>query len=238
MIKRLRTAWVLVHLVVATLIFAILILLTAPLDRSKRFIGWWPRLWSRWILWSTGLEITYRGVEQLQSGQKYIYMSNHTSALDIALAFSVLPGTVVFLAKKELFRIVFFGWAMWALGCIPVDRLNRAGARQAVDRALRDLETKRLSLLIFPEGTRTRDGRLLPFKKGGFLLALRSGLPVVPMAIQGALEAVPPGAMSLTHTPVRLTIGAPIATDSLTDDDRDDLLQRTYHSIHTLFAQT
>lgn len=236
--KWLRVAWILSHLAVSTLIFATLVLLMAPIDRSKRFIGWWPRLWARWVLWSTGLEISYQGVERLQSGQKYIYMSNHASALDIALVFSVLPGTVVFLAKKELFRIVIFGWAMGALGCIPVDRQNRAGARQALDQALQSLATKRLSLIIFPEGTRSRDGRFLPFKRGGFLLALRSGLPVVPMAIRGALEAVPPGSMSLTHSPVRLTIGEPIATASLTDEDRDDLLQRTYNSIHTLFAQT
>ncbi len=236
--KWVRTAWVLVHLVLGTFVMGILILLMAPVDRSKRWIGIWPRLWARWILWSTGLEITYRGAEGLQPGQKYVYMSNHTSALDIALAYAVLPGTVVFMAKKELFRTFFFGWCMWALGCIPVDRQNRRGAIRAMERAVRDLDAKALSIILYPEGTRTRDGQLLPFKKGGFQLALQSGLPLVPMAVSGAREALPPGALSLTRTPIRLTIGQPIETEGLTHQDRDPLRQRTYDSIATLLARS
>jgi 1-acyl-sn-glycerol-3-phosphate acyltransferase len=165
-------------------------------------------------------------------------MCNHSSALDIPLALAALPGTVVFLAKKELFRIFFFGWSLFAMGSVPVDRSNPTKARLSVDQALESLRAKAISLILYPEGTRTRDGQLLPFKKGVFFLALRSRLPLVPMAVQGSFDAMPPGAMSLTHTPIRVTIGQPIETRDLTDEDRGPLLQTAYESIQALLESS
>jgi len=165
-------------------------------------------------------------------------MSNHASALDIPLVLVALPGTVVFMAKKELFRIFFFGWSMWAMGCIPVDRSNAAKARRSMDRALEALRAKTISLILYPEGTRSTDGRLLPFKRGVFHIALRSQLPLVPMAICGAIEALPPGAWVLTRTPIRVTIGQPIETKALTDKDRESLLQDAHDRIQTLLRDS
>ncbi|UCH62353.1 MAG: 1-acyl-sn-glycerol-3-phosphate acyltransferase [Fidelibacterota bacterium] len=232
--KWLRMAWIYFHVAAATTIFGSLTMLTAPFDRSKRFIGWHPRLWARWILWSTGLPIIIRGKELLQKGRQYIYMSNHSSALDIPLALAVLPGTVVFMAKKELFRILFFGWSMWAAGYIPVDRSNAFKARQSMDRALKAMKTKAISLILYPEGTRTDDGRLLPFKRGVFHIALHSRLPLVPVAVHGSFEAMPPNAMSLTHTPIQVTIGQPIETKALTDKDCTQLLKDAHDRIQSL----
>lgn len=229
-----RMTWIYFNVALATVIFGTLTMLTALVDSSKRHVGRWSRAWARWILWSTGLLIIIRGRENLQPDQKYIYMSNHTSALDILLALSALPGTVVFMAKKELFRIFFFGWSMRSMGCIPVDRSNVHKARQSMDRALKALETRDISLILYPEGTRTCDGRLLPFKGGVFHIALRSRMPLVPMAVRGALEAMPPGSMSLTHTPIQVTIGQPIETKGLTDKDRDALLQQARNTIQAL----
>ena len=232
--KWLRMAWFGLHVLVATAIFGTLTMLTAPVDSSKRFVGWWPRAWAWWVLWSTGLPITIRGREHIPVGQKVIYMSNHASALDIPLVLAALPGTVVFMAKKELFRIFFFGWSMRAAGCIPVDRSNAARARRSMERALKALQTKAISLILYPEGTRSGDGRLLPFKKGVFHIALRSRLPLIPVAIRGSFEAMPPGAMSLTHTPIKVTIGQPIETKALTDKDRESLLQDAHDRIQAL----
>lgn len=232
--KWLRMAWLGLHVLVATAIFGTLTMLTAPVDSSKRFIGWWPRAWARWLLWSSGLPITIRGRENLRKGQQYIYVSNHASALDIPLALAVLPGTVVFMAKKELFRIFFFGWSMRAAGYIPVDRSNVPRARRSMERALKALQTKAISLILYPEGTRSSDGRLLPFKKGVFHIALRSRLPLIPVAIRGSFEAMPPSAISLTHTPIQVTIGQPIETKALTDKDRETLLQDAHDRIQAL----
>ncbi len=232
--KWLRLMWIYLNVAAATMIFGGLIILTAPFDRSKRFIGWHSRLWARWILWSTGLPITIRGKELLQKGQQYIYMSNHASVLDIPLALASLPGTVVFMAKKSLFYIFFFGWSMRAAGYIAVDRSNVFKARRSMDRALKALQAKAISLILYPEGTRTDDGRLLPFKRGVFHIALRSRLPLVPVAVRGSFEAMPPGAMSLTPTPIQVTIGQPIETKALTDKDCTALLKDAHDRIQSL----
>ena len=236
--KYLRMAWAIPHVILATAIFGSLTILTSLIDRRRRYIGWWARIWARWLLWSSTLPITVHGKEHLVKGQQYIYMCNHSSALDIPLALACLPGTVVFLAKKELFRIFFFGWSLFAMGSIPVDRSNPTKARLSVDRALKKLRAKAISLILYPEGTRTRDGRLLPFKRGVFFLALHSRLPLVPMAVRGSFEAMPPGAMSLTHTPIRVTIGQPIETKDLTDEDRDPLLKKAHESIQALLESS
>ncbi len=232
--KWLRMAWIYLNVLAATTVFGTLTILTAPFDRSKRFIGWHPRLWARWILLSSGLSITIQGRENLQKGQQYIYMSNHASALDIPLILAVLPGTVVFIAKKSLFHIFFFGWSIRAMGSIPVDRSNPFKARRSMDRALKALRARAISLILFPEGTRTDDGRLLPFKRGVFHIALRSRLPLVPVAVRGSFEAMPPGVMSLTPTPIRVTIGQPIETKALTDNDCPALLKEAHDRIQSL----
>lgn len=235
--KILRMAWCIPHVIIATFVMGALTILTAAFDHSKRYIGWWPRIWAKWILWTTGLSISVKGTEHLQPGQQYIFMSNHASALDIPIALSILPGTVVFLAKQELFRILFFGWSLRAMGSIPVNRSNAKEARRSVNRALQILRTKVISLILYPEGTRTRDGRLLPFKKGVFFLALKSRLPLVPMAVSGSFEAMSPGSKTLSQKPIRVTIGQPIETVGLTDKDRNSLLQDAFTTIQGLLQE-
>lgn len=235
--KVLRMAWCIPHLIIATLAMGGLTILTAAFDHSKRYIGWWPRIWAKWILWATGLSISVDGREYLQPGQQYIFMSNHASALDIPIALSILPGTVVFLAKQELFRIFFFGWSLRAMGSIPVNRSNAREAQRSVNRALKVLQTKVISLILYPEGTRTRDGKLLPFKKGVFFLALNSHLPLVPMAVSGSFEAMPPGSKTISQKSIQVTIGKPIETFGLTDQDRNSLLQDAFTSIQGLLEQ-
>ena len=203
-------------------------MLTSIFDRSKRTIGRWPRLWAKWLLWTSGLPITVKGLEHLEPGKQYIFMSNHASALDIPIALSILPGTVVFLAKQELFRIFFFGWSLRAMGSIPVNRSNSKEARESIDNAIQILQSKDISLILYPEGTRTRDGSLLPFKRGVFFLALKSRLPLVPMAVKGSFEAMPPGSKFLFKKPIQVTVGKPIETVGLTDQDRNALLQNAF----------
>lgn len=234
MTRGVRSTWVILNIVVATLIMGLGAILAALFDRRKRWIGLWSHVWARWILWCTGLSVTVEGRGHLQPGRQYIYMGNHTSALDIILVYAHLPGNIAFLAKKELFRIPFFGWAMRAMGCIPVDRANSQRARRSVDRAVQALQDLALSFIIYPEGTRTRDGRLQPFKKGAFILAIRSGLPIVPVAVSGAFAAYPKGARSLTRAPIKVIIDQPVETDRFTEEDRDILLHQIRERIQIL----
>ena len=232
--KLLRTLWASFMLLLATLIMGTLAILVGVVDRSHRGVGYISKFWAQWFLWSTGLPITVKGLENLEPGRSYLYICNHGSGLDIVIALAYLPRTVIFMAKQELFRVPLFGWSLWAMGSIPVNRSNRAEARKSVDRAVTALRTKSLSMILYPEGTRTRTGELLPFKKGVFHLALGSGIPLVPVAVKGAFKALPPGRLSLTYTPINVTIGRPIETANLTDDDREPLRHQTQSSIQAM----
>lgn len=234
----LRSAWALFMLLVATLVMATLALLIGVFDRSHQGVGYISKFWAQWFLWSTGLPITVTGLENLEAGRSYLYICNHSSALDIVIALAYLPRPLGFMAKQGLFRIPLFGWSMRAMGSIAVNRANLAEARKSVDRALTVLRTKSLSMIFYPEGARTRTGKMLPFKKGVFHLALRSGMPLVPVAIKGSFKALPPGGLSLTFTPIYITIGRPIETADLTNDDREPLCRQAQSSIQALLDNT
>ena len=153
-------------------------------------------------------------------------MSNHESALDILLGVSAIPNKIIFLAKKELFKIPVFGWAMKAAGMIIIDRQNSAIARQSVENAVDTLTHSRFSTLIYPEGTRSQNGELLPFKKGGFILAIRSQLPIVPVTIIGAGKALPKGKFNIKRTRIIVVIDKPITTYGMNTNDKEELLQK------------
>jgi 1-acyl-sn-glycerol-3-phosphate acyltransferase len=148
---------------------------------------WFLRLargWSRVILAASGVRVEVLHRERLETGRSFVITPNHESFYDILLLFASLPMSMRFLAKRNLFRLPILGWSMAAAGFVPVDRRARSGSREMVDTALRHLEGGR-SLIVFPEETRTRTGELLAFKPGAALLALRSGLPLLPIGIAG-----------------------------------------------------
>jgi 1-acyl-sn-glycerol-3-phosphate acyltransferase len=137
-------------------------------------------------------------------------MSNHQSMFDIPALIAAIPNQTRFLAKRELFKIPIFGWALWIGGFVPVERGDRSRSRVTLDAAS-DRLRRHLSLLIFPEETRSRDGRLLPFKSGGFLLAAKAGVPVVPAGVHGTMRVQPKGRYTMTPGEVTVRFGAPVA---------------------------
>lgn len=141
--------------------------------------------------------------------QPAIFVGNHTSLLDPPLLISTLPCHPVFLAKRELFRVPFLGWVMTMAGFIPVDRGNRAKAIESM-RSAANLVRAGRCLAVFPEGTRSLDGALLPFKKGVFTLAVEAGVPVVPFAIHGGVDIVPKGTWRVSGGPYRIRMGQPL----------------------------
>jgi len=231
---KVRTVWAIIVILVVTPVLALLCVLVWFFDRSHRWVGFISKHWARLILRATGLPVTIDGLEHLEPGKSYIYIGNHCSALDIPLALGYLPRTIAFMAKKELFRIPIFGWSLYAMGSIPVNRSNRSEAIRSVDRALAALRTKPLSMIFYPEGTRSRTGEMIQFKRGVFHLALRSGLPLVPIAVKGTFQAMPPDGLSLTYAPIYVTIGQPIETADLTVDDREPLRQQSQNRIQAM----
>jgi len=194
------------------------------MDRNKNVTGKLEKMWAQWVIWSTGIQYDVTGLENLEQENKYIFMSNHESALDILLGVACIPYKIVFLAKKELFRIPVFGWAMQAAGMIKIDRQNPERARESVDKAVHSLIHSSFSTLIYPEGTRSETGDLLPFKKGGFILAIRSQLPIVPVTIIGAGDVLSKGSFTINQGQIKVIISKPISTQNLEVNNKEELI--------------
>ncbi|MCG6963880.1 MAG: 1-acyl-sn-glycerol-3-phosphate acyltransferase [Acidobacteria bacterium] len=222
--------------VVATVVFAVLAMVIALFGRHGRLALEAVRLWARICLGIGGIILHVEGVEGIDLDQRYIVMSNHESSVDIPALLAALPPRlkVRFLAKKQLFKIPFLGWAMRAVGFVPVDRADRSTAAGMFRAAVNETQ-QGSSLLVFPEETRTRDGRLLELQRGGFLLALRSGFPILPVGLEGARVALPAKSWLLRPgTRVAVRFGGPIPTAGLATAQRRQLTATTRREIDRL----
>jgi 1-acyl-sn-glycerol-3-phosphate acyltransferase len=181
------------------------------------------RVWSRVCLAAAGIEPSYEGIENATKSLPCVYISNHQSLLDIWSLIPALPVSVRFVAKRSLFLIPFFGWALAASGFISIDRGNRARAVRSLATAAERVRGGR-PVLLFPEGTRSRSGRLGPFKRGAFHLAISAGVPVVPVAVSGSGRVLPPGSMfRIRPGAVRVRFAPPIDAASYGPDGLDRL---------------
>jgi len=176
-----------------------------------------------------GIRVHSIGHEQLETGRAYLFMSNHTSNLDPPVIAPLLGQRISIITKMELFKIPVFGRAMRAAGFVAVDRADRKAAIQSVRDAVRVLHSG-LGMLVFPEGTRSTDGKLLPFKKGPFSLAIEAGVPVVPITIVGSHEAWPKGKFCLRPREVTVIFHSPI--DPHLFARKQDLLPAVRAAIH------
>jgi 1-acyl-sn-glycerol-3-phosphate acyltransferase len=192
-----------------TLIFGILTLLVAWIPPRGHWSNRVFRLWARTVLLLSGVRVRAERDSEPQEGEHFIYMANHLSGYDIPALLVTLPGDVRFLAKKSLFRIPVAGWALAADGAIAVDRRDRSRARETFMAAVERLR-EGASVVIFPEETRSLDGRVHEFRSGGVLLALRSGLSVVPVGIEGTLEVRPKGSLLVRPGRVVVRYGRPV----------------------------
>jgi 1-acyl-sn-glycerol-3-phosphate acyltransferase len=175
------------------------------------------RAWGPWGLWLAGAPVEVARLPALPAGP-LIFASNHESALDIWVVFKVLPRNFRFIAKQELFRLPVFGWYLRLGGHIPVDRGNQARALHSLRRAGAAVRGG-TSLVVFPEGTRSRDGRIQPFKKGPFVVAMEAGVPVVPVAISGSGRVTPKDAIAVVPGTIRVTIGDPVDPRAFPDKE-------------------
>jgi len=206
----------------ATVLFSVIALISIPLDRSGKTYHWSARTWARFILWIFDIRISVHGEQRLDPAHHYIYVSNHASGFDIPVVLAGINDQVRIVLKKELTRIPIWGWALKWGYYIPIDRSNPKTALQSLDEAARRMRDG-ASVLLFAEGTRTRDGKLQPFKRGAFSLAVKSGVPVVPLTINHSFDILPKGDFRVKRGTVSLILGDPILTsgpDGITDDRR------------------
>ena len=200
-------------LFVVTVALAIVTILCGPFDRHGKRVYRINQIWTWLILRVGGISLKVSGLENVEPGQQYIFMVNHQSNIDIpVLIQSLLRFQLRWIAKKELLWVPLFGWAMWATKHITVDRSDPLAAVRSLQRAKERIAAG-ISIVIFPEGTRSRDGRLLRFKKGGFLLAVQTGTRIVPVTINGSADVLPAGGWRLRSGAIDVVVDKPIAVD-------------------------
>ncbi len=220
-----RTLWYYLVLFITTVVHAsaavIAGVLHLPFKRGGIY-DWASKDWSRDILRAAGTPVIVEGLEHIPRDQPVIYASNHSSMFDIWALSATLPDSVRFVAKKELFKIPLLGPAMRSAGHIPIDREARKKAFEAYNEAARTIK-RGVTPVVFPEGTRSRTGELLPFKNAPFGLAIAAQVPVVPIYVHHTFEILPKGAWRLRPRPIRLLIGKPISTTGLGPEDRERL---------------
>src|SRR5438270_8258380 len=231
----LRTIWTIIVAVAVTIPCATTVLIIAMLSSASPWIDPVIRLWARLVLWGAGIELRAEGTETIDRSKRYILIANHHSYFDIPCIFAAIPQPIRFMAKISLFKIPIFGWAIGRAGFIPIDRKNRRTAAKSFELAV-DRIRKGNSVVVFPEEGRSRERAMRPFQRGGFLLALRSELPILPVAIDGTFDIFPVGAKRITPGPVTIRVGTPIPTAGLTVRDKDRLLEESREQILRLLS--
>jgi 1-acyl-sn-glycerol-3-phosphate acyltransferase len=190
--------------------FAIIALVTIPFDRSGAVYRWNARTWARCVLAAGGITVRVKGLEKLDRGQHYVFVCNHASVFDIPAVLAALPYSINLVYKKELERVPVFGWGLKWGADIGIDRGSSTEARQSLDEAVAKIRGG-ISVLLYAEGTRTLDGKLQPFKRGAFNLAVRAGVPVVPLTINRSFGILPKGSLSVRPGTIELMIESPIS---------------------------
>jgi len=212
-------------IIFGTFIFAFLAILASYFSGNGNSVHYIARLWGRSILWVSGIRLVTSGFNRSMGHHSYIYMSNHQSNFDIPVLYSALPVQFRWLAKAELFKIPIFGRSMRGAGYISIDRSNRQSAFQSLATAA-DAIRKGTSVMIFPEGTRSSDGMLLPYKKGGFVMAVDAGVPIVPVVISGTHAIMPKGRLLIRRQSVHVHVGVPIESADFNRKTKDELMAK------------
>jgi 1-acyl-sn-glycerol-3-phosphate acyltransferase len=220
-----RTVFFLIPLIALyTIVLGTMSLWSSLVDRTGHFAHWCARTWSRLILATSGVRVTTSGLARLEPGRTYVFVANHQSLYDIPILFWSLPFQLRIIAKASLGSIPFLGWHLRRTGHMLVDR-KRPEAKKILGWGAR-LMSGGLSVIVFPEGTRSPDGRVARFKGGSFLLALEAGLPIVPLSLVGSRHIMQKGRVTSHPGEVRLIVHEPIDTRGLGGSDAKEFGER------------
>jgi 1-acyl-sn-glycerol-3-phosphate acyltransferase len=210
-------------IVLAAIPLSTIALVSTPLDRTGRTFHAMSRAWSKIILMLFGINVMTKGTENVDSSKRYIYISNHASAIDIPAVVNGIPDDIRFVLKKELTRIPIWGWALKYGHYISIDRGKARDALKSLEEAA-DRMRNGASVILFAEGTRTRDGKLQPFKRGAFTLAVKAGIPIIPVTINNTYKILPRGSWRINPADIELVLGKPIPTDGFSGKEGEHRL--------------
>jgi 1-acyl-sn-glycerol-3-phosphate acyltransferase len=187
-------------------------------------------IWARMLLAVANTKVEIIGAENVLIGKPQIFMANHQSDFDVLIVLAHLPGQFRWIVKKELFQIPIFGRAMQSAGYIEIDREDREKAMMSIDKAAMKIREGK-SVMSFPEGTRSKDGKIKPFKHGMFYLAIKSGVPIVPISIIGAGEIMPKRSLHIKPGRITLVIDKPIDVSGYSIENRQELIDKVQNVI-------
>jgi len=225
-----RTLFIIFCTVITTGFFAVIAILTSFVSTGGETPHQVGRIWAKCILAASNIKVTVKGLSNLNHSGSYIYMPNHVSNFDIPVLQAYLPVQFRWLAKAELFKIPVFGYAMQQAGYISINRFDRKSAIQSLNKAAEIIKNG-VSVIIFPEGTRSRENNIQPFKKGGFVLAVDSGVPIIPVIIHGTWTIMQKKQILVKPGNVVLEIKKPIKTLDYTRETKNDLMEKVRNII-------
>ncbi|MGD0437411.1 MAG: lysophospholipid acyltransferase family protein [Bryobacteraceae bacterium] len=224
-------------IVIATIAFASVSLAVSIFDPHKRRQSAIAAAWARALLGIGGVKVQVEGLEKISKDGSYIFVSNHLSYMDTPVALANIPVQFRFLAKRGLFQIPFLGWHLARAGHIRVPRGDARAAVKTMTLAAQVVREQGISLLIFPEGGRSRNGEMGAFKEGAALIALRAGVPLVPVGLKGTREVLPFGSGNIRRGLVKMRIGDPIPTREASERDRMRLTEEARQRIAALLEE-
>lgn len=222
-------------IIIATTICGSLNLISVPFDKDGHLQMRYARFWARWLCKVMGIRLQVTGLENLQPGQNYIFAGNHRSYSDTPALLSALPGNFRFMAKESLFQIPLMGTHLKTAGHIPVSLSNPRAALKSLHTAADKVKNEKISVLVFPEGGRT-EGELEPFKEGAAIIAIKSGVPIVPFGLIGTREVLPMHGVTIRGGLVQVKLGKPIPTSELVFKDKVALTQQVRNEVAALLG--
>jgi len=235
MIARLRGVLLLAFWFSAIAIVAPFLLLLCRIFNNENLIYSPVRFFVRLGLALVNVRVEVNGIERLDPNQTYIFTPNHQSLIEVPLFVTYLGCNPAYLGKKEVFKYPIFGYGIRMVGVVPVDRSNSPAAVESAKVATENLKRGK-SYVVYPEGTRSKDGRLLPFKKGAFMMAIDAGVPVVPISVSGATRIMPKGQVKIFPSTVRLTIHEPIDTNGYTKENIAELMKKAQEKVLSMLS--
>ena len=220
----------LIFLILNTLVLGTIVILISPLDRKGNFVHYIGKFWSLMNIFLSGTRIKITGKEKIQKNQPHIVISNHQSLFDVWALIGKIPLQIRWIVKLEIRKMPIFGYALERMGHIYVNRKNRNAAAASLEKAARKIKGG-TSVIIFPEGTRSKNGHLLRFRRGGGIIALKSGVPILPVTINGSRFVLLKDTLDLMPGKIEVIVGDIIDPGQFDENRIDDLMDTVKSTI-------
>jgi 1-acyl-sn-glycerol-3-phosphate acyltransferase len=222
---------------ISTIILGTMSLTASLFDPSGNAMHWFARLWGRFLLAVSFIHVRGEGLEKIDPHATYVFVANHSSYMDIPALLSQLSNQYRFFAKKELFQVPFMGYHLTRAGHLPVDRSSVRSSLKSMNEAVRLVKDRHISLILFPERGRSPE-RMREFAEGAAYIAIKAGVPAVPVAIVGARKILPMGANHIRSGEIQVCVGDPIATADLKPADRTELNRKLYREVARMAGES